>query len=36
MLNDIGIQNNTTVAFSVFLDLPKPLLTAAEQMALGK
>lgn len=35
-LNDIGIQNNTTVVFPVPLDLLKPLLTAAERIALGK
>ncbi len=30
-LNDIGIQNNTTVVFPVPLDLLKPLLTIAER-----
>jgi regulator of protease activity HflC (stomatin/prohibitin superfamily) len=30
-LNDIGIQNNTTVVFPVPLDLLKPLLTLAER-----
>ncbi len=30
-LNDIGIQNNTTVVFPVPLDLLKPLLTMAER-----
>ncbi|MFZ1641483.1 MAG: slipin family protein [Candidatus Contendobacter sp.] len=32
-LNDIGIQNNTTIVFPVPLDLLKPLLTMAERSA---
>ena len=35
-LNDIGIQNNTTVVFPVPLDLLKPLLTMAERGELER
>ncbi len=35
-LNDIGIQNNTTIVFPVPLDLLKPLLTMAERGELER